>query len=63
LGRYKFVEREKAYDNNGGSMAEAKVNSYMGKQWEVGKKNIKKRKVYWIHTKEKAPYVCGRYLC
>lgn len=63
LGSYKFVVTEKIYKNNGGSVAQAKRNSYMRKQWEVGKNNMKKKEVYWIHAKKRPPYVCGIYLC
>lgn len=44
-------------------MAQAKANSHMRKQWEAGKNNKKKKKVYWICKKKRPLYVCGIYLC
>lgn len=58
---YKFVEREKAYDNNGGSVAQAKANSYMRKQWEVGKNNMKKIESLLDTRKEKTT-LCVWYI-
>lgn len=44
LGSHKSVERGEPYKNNGGSMAQAKTNSYKRKQWEAGKNNMQKKK-------------------